>query len=103
MGGASFGNDDPTKRPAPRSTPRDLEVLDQFIREKEKAWVDERVPALGGLTPRQAAGDPTRREDLDRLLRQLDADAPALAGSGGAGFDASRIRQLLDLQECQDR
>ncbi|WP_328993247.1 hypothetical protein OG394_02950 [Kribbella sp. NBC_01245] len=30
--------------------------------------LDESIPALAGATPRQAAGDPTRRDDLIKLL-----------------------------------
>ena len=46
--------------------------LDEFIRTREAAWIDESIPALGGLTPRQALDDPTRREDLLSLLREMD-------------------------------
>lgn len=37
-------------------------ILDTVIRAHEQAWVDEEIPALGGLTPRQAAADPTREK-----------------------------------------
>jgi hypothetical protein len=70
-------------------------ILDQFIRKKEAEWVDESIPALGGLTPRQALDDPTRREDLLALLRELGASSPI--GDGGQGFDADRIRSLLGI------
>ena len=30
------------------------------------------IPALQGLTPREAAEDPTRRQDLTRLLASFD-------------------------------
>jgi hypothetical protein len=70
-------------------------VLDRFMRRKELEWVDESIPALGGLTPRQALDDPTRREDLLALVRELDR-SPGL-GNGGQGFDAGRIRSLLGL------
>jgi hypothetical protein len=70
-------------------------VLDRFIRKKESEWVDESIPALGGLTPRQALDDPTRREDLLALLRELGGSSPM--GGGGQGFDAGRIRSLLGL------
>ncbi|HXA34461.1 MAG TPA: SEC-C domain-containing protein [Acidimicrobiales bacterium] len=71
-------------------------ILDQLIRKKEVAWVEESIPALGGLTPRQALDDPTRREDLLALLRELGHSARL---SGGAqGFDADRIRSLLGLE-----
>jgi hypothetical protein len=59
--------------------------------------LDEQVPALGGLTPRQAADDPTRREDLVALLNEFDR-APDLAVQW-ATFDPARLRQLLGLPE----
>ena len=68
--------------------------LDELIRTKEAAWVDEAIPALGGLTPKQALDDPTRREDLLSLLREMDTTA---GPSGGVGFDPSRLRALLNL------
>jgi len=50
----------------------DEEILAQIQEELEARWLDEPVPALGGLTPREAAEDPTRREDLIGLLRSYD-------------------------------
>jgi hypothetical protein len=69
-------------------------ALDDYLRQMEAEWIDESIPALGGLTPRQARDDPTRREDLDALLRELDASA---VPAGGGGFDAGRIRKLLEI------
>jgi hypothetical protein len=52
------------------------------------------VPALGGLTPRQAAADPTRRELLERLLASFDAmTTPA----GAFTMRPDRLRALLGL------
>ena len=84
----------------PTVSPEALEAVDEYIRGRERAWVDESIPALGGLTPRQALDDPTRREDLERLLKQMEANQAALARRGpgpGAGFDAGRVRRLLGL------
>ncbi len=72
-----------------------LEVLSAFIREKEVAWIDEALPALSGLTPRQAASDPTRREDLVALLNEFDHHGAR--ESGFAGFDVERLRHILDI------
>ena len=78
------------------AVPPELAALaDQFIRRKEAEWVDESIPALGGLTPRQALDDPTRREDLFALLREMDDQA---VPNGARGFDARRIRALLGLE-----
>ena len=60
----------------------------------EQRWLDEPVPALGGLTPWQAAADPTRRDELARLLAtfpELDPDSPFVA------LRPARLRQRLGL------
>ncbi len=44
----------------------------ELSRQAQSRWLDDSVPALGGLTPRQAAADPTRREQLERLLGEFD-------------------------------
>ncbi len=65
------------------------EMIEEIARMLEARWLSEPVPALGGLTPRQAAADPVRRLDLDRLLRQF---------SGMPGpMDVSRLRADLAM------
>lgn len=69
--------------------PDDLRAeLQAWIARQEEAWIDESIPALGGMTPREAAADPTRIDDLLRLL-----DQP----TGPGGFDNERLRRLLGL------
>ena len=72
------------------------EQLEQFMREHEDSWVDTPLPALGGATPRQAVGDPTRRDGLLRLLDDMERDADAWSGPGRS-MDAARLRSLLGL------
>ncbi len=69
--------------------------LAAVIAERETAWLDESIPALHGLTPREAAADPTRREDLVALLNEFDRYGPAPAGA--ATFDVGRLRRALGL------
>lgn len=72
-----------------------LEVVRNLMRDKEIAWLDESIPALAGLTPRQAAADPTRREDLTALLNEFD-----LRHTGDTSmetFDVSRLRRELGM------
>ncbi|MDE3009119.1 MAG: SEC-C domain-containing protein [Acidobacteriota bacterium] len=74
--------------------PEVLGAIRKLMREKEDAWLDESIPALRGLTPRQAAADPTRREDLIALLNEFDrrgASFPAMT------FDVARLRRQLGL------
>lgn len=64
----------------------------------EQQWVDESIPALGGATPREALDDPTRREDLMRLLdRMAETEAAMPARQRRLGMRTDRLRELLGL------
>lgn len=67
-------------------------ALEQFARQYEQQWLDEPIPALAGKTPRQASNDPTRRDDLIRLLDSF----PAADGNPGM-MDPDRLRAALGL------
>ena len=77
--------------------PRDADpelaaALQDYVRGYEQRWLDEPIPALGGVTPRAAAADPTRRDDLVRLLDSFPAD------NGDPGqMSAARLRTDLGL------
>ena len=70
--------------------------LEQFLITKEREWIDESIPALGGRTPRDAVTDPIGREQVRQLLASFPEPPP---GAVMNGFRASRIRALLDLEE----
>jgi tetratricopeptide (TPR) repeat protein len=74
------------------SDPAVITAVHDTILKYEAAWLDESVPALGGLTPRQCAEDPTRRADLIRLLDSF----PPETGEPGR-MSATRIRTALGL------
>ena len=78
----------------PEDVPEEMtRALEAYLRQRELVWLDESIPALGGLTPREAVDDPTRGEDLLSLLREFgDMNA-----AGANGFDADRLRGLLGL------
>ena len=83
----------PAGVPASTLDPNDpaiADVLEQLTRTHEHAWLDEPIPALSGVTPREAAEDPTRRPDLIRLL---DSFGPAAPGT----MDPDRLRAQLGL------
>jgi hypothetical protein len=78
----------------------------EISRQVQTRWLDEHVPALGGLTPRQAAADPTRREQLERLLSEFDRSDERLReqhldGEGMVGglitYDTAALRRELGL------
>lgn len=68
-------------------------AIEEHLAAMEEAWIDEQVPALGGLTLREALTDPTRRDDLVTLLDEFEAAKVAGAGAGrtfrSAGCSAS--------------
>ncbi len=66
-------------------------ALEQFTIGYEQRWLDDEVPALGGLTPRQAAADPIGRRDLERLLSQMPDDAQP------GEMSAARLRAALGI------
>ncbi len=89
-----------TDRPATRESiepsRRELErVAQAYIEKVEREWIEERIPALGGLTLLEALDDPTRREDLLALLSEFDQRAGRLLDD--TGMSANRIRVLLGL------
>jgi hypothetical protein len=73
----------------------DPEIVEQVLDMMERRWISEEVPALGGITPRQAAVDPTRREDLIALLRSFDR----MPTSGGITMRPDILRRHLGLEE----
>lgn len=73
--------------------PEIASILEKRIREHEASWIHGKIPALDGYTPTQAAADPTRREDLIRLL-----DSFPETGQSGA-MSPRRLREALGLDD----
>ena len=84
-------NDDPSDMPD-----EVRRVVENMVRQQEQQWVDAPVPALGGLTPRQALDDPTRFEDLLALVTEFERRGAQQ--DPGTTFDVARIRGLLGLE-----
>lgn len=71
-------------------------ALDAMMREHEERWVDDSIPALGGLTPRQALDDPVMRRELEALIDDMEWHS---RGATSGTMDAARIRALLGIGE----
>lgn len=81
--------------PRPEQPPEALEALREFKRRHYASWVDESIPALGGLTPRTAARSATMREQLENLLRRFEQSEAA--NPEGERGDVGAIRQELGM------
>lgn len=84
------GTEPPSERPTPLDPSDLVEIQDRY----ERRWCDEHVPALDGHTPREAAADPTRRDELIRLIDGFPEIDPA---TGAFGLRPWRLRELLGL------
>jgi len=61
-------------------------------------WPTERVPALGGLTPRAAAKREQQRPTLEALLREFEHDAHVLTERGRPAPDLGQLRAELGME-----
>lgn len=80
--------------PPPRPSSPEIDAVIRATKERTYArWIDEKIPALDGATPRQASTDPRLRRRLEALvlsIEQLETRQPA-----GQRFDVGRIRRDL--------
>jgi hypothetical protein len=60
----------PSSAQAP--APEVLDALREFKQRHLEAWVDTPIPALAGLTPRQAAVKPRKRKEVELLLKEIE-------------------------------
>lgn len=88
-------------KPDPDETaipPEALEAVRAKMGQEMEAWVDLKLPVLGGRTPRQAVKDPDGREIVESLLLEWERD---VEGPEMAKFlvpDVAQIRRLLHLE-----
>ena len=84
------------------ASPRDVspeDVENEILRAAERAFLDERIPALDDLTPRQAAADPALRPRLIHLIKQRVRLHDERNLRSGRADDINWMLQELDLQE----
>ena len=71
-------------------------ALRRFTEAHYDSWPDQKIPALGGRTPREAVRDPDGREMVEALLLDFERKSARL-GAGPAAFDFERLRDRLGL------
>jgi hypothetical protein len=74
-------------------------AVGEYLRQHYTAWMDTRLPALGGKTPRKAVRTRAGREQVRALLDEMERRT--LAMPGGETMDFTAIREELGLlEEC---
>jgi hypothetical protein len=90
----------PPERPEPGIPPEVERELIMKAKERHYAqWLDRRIPALGGRTPREAALTLEGKRKLTALLRDLENIEEHARLEGKAAYDIRRLRRELNLEE----
>ena len=86
----------PRSDPGPHEADPDEQAMMREVKEQHYAqWLDDAIPALGGKTPREAAGTRSGRELLTMMLNELaliESKQPE-----AARFDVRKLRAALGL------
>jgi len=62
----------------PEPPPEVAAALERHMHERTMRWLDERIPALGGRTPREAAKTEEGRRKMAMLIRMMPAPMPQM-------------------------
>jgi hypothetical protein len=67
--------------------------MEEFV----KKWIDEKIPALDGKTPREAVKTPEGREKVEELLKDWENMEERKRKVGESYIDIDILRQRLNL------
>ncbi len=82
--------------PIPPEVAADL--IGRHLEQHYSTWPDRALPALDGLTPRQAAARPEMRQRLINLLKELENAELHNKRDGRPYYDMSRIKSTLGVE-----
>lgn len=85
-----------------QSSSEDADTLRAISTRHYENWIDEKIPALGNISPREAMGSPQSRQNLIDLLKELEnqnerAIRKGIKNADILGFPAEMIRRELGL------
>ena len=85
----------------PATEPPELppELIAELNEQMVRQWLDESIPALGGLTPREAAETPEGRRRLQALLDYIDRQQSGGMPPGMFAPDYRQAKTMLGLEE----
>lgn len=93
MPGPAFSSlDDPANLP-----PEVRAALEEMAQQEQVRWPDYELPALDGMTAREAAQDRRMRPRLVRLLKDMEARSASAPHGNVMALDVARLRKELGL------
>lgn len=87
------------RRAVPKRVER--EVTQRYLDSHYREWLDEKIPALGGMSPRESARDFEGRELLVALLKELENREARRARNTGVGYDALWLWRELGIEHLR--
>jgi hypothetical protein len=89
--------------PARRRLPRKIErqITERLLSTHYRKWLDDKLPVLGGKTPREAARDFAGRESLVALLKDLENIEARRARETGVTYDARWLWRELGIEHLR--
>jgi hypothetical protein len=83
----------------PHEIPPEIEtrLTGQMLQRHFTAWLDEKIPALNGRTPRAAARDPKLRPKVIQLLREIENHQDRARQQGRPWYDIGWVWRELKI------
>lgn len=92
-----------TPAPSRRTVPKHVErkVMKRFLDDHYGKWLDDKLPMLGGTTPREAARDFDGREQLVAVLKDLENLEARRKRDTGFGYDVLWLWRELGIEHLR--
>lgn len=92
-----------TPAPSRRTVPKHIErkVMTRFLDDHYRKWLDDKLPMLGGRTPRDAARDFDGREQLVAILKDLENLEARRVRDTGIGYDPLWLWRELGIEHLR--
>jgi hypothetical protein len=74
-----------------------LPLLSKTMGEWATRWVDEKIPALDGKTPREALRTPEGKKKVEELLKDFENIEERKRREGEPYIDIDVLRRILNL------
>ncbi len=89
--------------PARRGVPKKIErqITERFLTDHYRKWLDDKLPILGGRTPREAARDFDGRENLVALLKELENNEARRARDRETSYDVRWLWRELGIEHLR--
>lgn len=93
-------SENPPPRSAKEEIPSDVkrDIERQYMEDHYAKWLNMKIPALDGKTPRQAVRNATGKRKVAELLKQIENTEAHKRKAGEYAYDVSNLRRELGIK-----